>query len=76
MSSTLVLNLLLMMAVLPHCTQPASLQGFDYSFASLGKRKFHILHKIKVLPDSSPSAGRVPVVSLLLSCLGWALVQA
>lgn len=30
----------------------------------LGKRKIHILHKIEVLPDSSPSAGRVPAVVL------------
>lgn len=30
----------------------------------LGKRKIHILHKIKVLPDSSPSAGHVPPVVL------------
>lgn len=74
MSSTLVLNVVLMMDVLPHYAQSASLQGFDYSFASLGKRKIHILHKIKVLPDSSPSAGNVPVV-LLLSCLVWALEQ-
>lgn len=30
----------------------------------LGKRKIHILQKIAVLPDSSPSAGRVPAVVL------------
>lgn len=76
MSSSLVLNVMLMMDILPHYTQPVSLQGFDYSFASLGRRKIHILHKIKVLPDSSPTAGQVPVVLLLVSCLGLALVQA
>ena len=51
--------------VLPHHTQPASLQGFEYSFTSLGKKKIHILHKIIVLPDSFPAAGCAPSVLLL-----------
>lgn len=57
------------MDVLPHYTQPASLQGFEYSFTSLGKRKIHILHKITLLPDSSPAAGCAPAVLLLRPAL-------
>lgn len=67
MESTFVSNVEI--DALPHYMQPASLQGFEYSFTSLGKRKIHILHEIKVLPDNSPAVGCAPAVLLLRPAL-------